>query len=55
VPECAEPKLAAFLGKTVPAAVRRADHIIAVSEQTKNDLVRLLFVPPDKVTLPTTA
>src|SRR5438045_5813621 len=30
VPECAEPKLAAFLGKTVPGAVRRADQIIAV-------------------------
>lgn len=51
VPECAEPKLAAFLGKTVPAAVSRADHIIAVSEQTKNELIRLLSVPPDKVTV----
>ncbi len=51
VPECAEPKLAAFLGKTVPAAVRRADHIIAVSHQTKNDLVRLLGVPSNKITV----
>ncbi len=51
VPECAEPKLAAFLGKTVPAAVRRADRIIAVSQQTRNDLIRLLSVPPDKVTV----
>src|SRR5436190_10865518 len=51
VPECAEPKLAAFLGKTVPAAVRRAHHIVAVSEQTKRDLVRLLSVPPEKVTV----
>ncbi len=51
VPECAEPKLAAFLGKTVPGAVRRADRIIAVSQQTRNDLIRLLSVPPDKVTV----
>ncbi len=51
VPECAEPKLAAFLSRSVPAAVRRADHIIAVSHQTKNDLIRLLSVPPDKITV----
>ena len=37
VPECAEPKLAAFLNKSVPSAVRRADRIIAVSEQTKRE------------------
>jgi glycosyltransferase involved in cell wall biosynthesis len=51
VPECAEPKLASFLSRSVPAAVRRADHIIAVSHQTKNDLIRLLSVPPDKITV----
>ena len=49
MPECAEPGLAAFLGKTVPRAVRRADRIIAVSHQTKGDLVRLLGVPEEKV------
>lgn len=51
VPECAEPGLAAFLSKTVPGAVRRADRIIAVSEQTKRDLVRLMGVAPAKVTV----
>lgn len=51
VPECAEPKLAAFLGKSVPRAVRRARHIIAVSEQTRDDLVRLLDVDPAKITV----
>lgn len=50
VPECAEPKLAGFLSKSVPGAVRRADRIIAVSEQTKRDLVRLMGVPQEKVT-----
>jgi glycosyltransferase involved in cell wall biosynthesis len=49
VPECAEPKLAAFLGRTVPAAVRRADKIIAVSNQTKRDLIRLLDTPESKI------
>src|SRR6476646_2252404 len=51
VPECAEPKLAGFLSKSVPGAVRRADRIIAVSEQTKSDLVRLLSVPAERVTV----
>ncbi|MEO5953255.1 MAG: glycosyltransferase family 1 protein [Chloroflexia bacterium] len=49
VPECAEPKLAAFLSQTVPRAVKRADKIIAVSHQTKRDLVRLLGVPEAKI------
>ena len=51
VPECADPKLAAFLSKTVPRAVRRADHIVAVSGQTKRDLVQILGVPPGRVTV----
>lgn len=51
VPECAEPTLALFLGKAVPAATRRADHIIAVSEQTKRDLIQLLSVPASQVTV----
>jgi glycosyltransferase involved in cell wall biosynthesis len=50
-PECAEPTLASFLGKAVPEAARRADHIIAVSEQTKRDLTQLLSVPPERVTV----
>jgi glycosyltransferase involved in cell wall biosynthesis len=50
-PECAEPKLARFLGRSVPRAVRRADHIIAVSTQTKDDLVRLLGVPETRITV----
>ncbi len=49
VPECAHPALAAFLSRAVPAAVRRARRIIAVSEQTRRDLIGLLSVPPDRV------
>ena len=50
-PQCAEPKLAAFLSRSVPHAARRADHIIAVSAQTKRDLIRLLNVPEAKITV----
>lgn len=35
----------------VEAAVERADHIIAVSESTKNDLVKLLGAPRSKITV----
>lgn len=41
-----------FTFKTVvPRAVRRADHVIAVSEATKRDIVDLYGVSPDKVTV----
>ncbi len=35
----------------VDLAARGADHIIAVSESTKRDTVRLLGVPPEKITV----
>jgi glycosyltransferase involved in cell wall biosynthesis len=35
----------------VPRAVRRADHVIAVSEATKRDVVDLYGIPPGKVTV----
>jgi glycosyltransferase involved in cell wall biosynthesis len=35
----------------VPRAVRRADHVIAVSEATKRDVVQLYGIPPEKVTV----
>ena len=35
----------------IDRAVRRADHIIAVSQSTKNDLVRMLGVPEDRITV----
>ncbi|MDX6474943.1 MAG: hypothetical protein QOH95_454 [Gaiellaceae bacterium] len=35
----------------VPRAVRRADHVLAVSERTKRDLVELYGVDPGKVTV----
>jgi glycosyltransferase involved in cell wall biosynthesis len=35
----------------VPRAVRKADHVLAVSERTKRDVVELYGVPPEKVTV----
>jgi len=35
----------------VPRAVRKADHVLAVSERTKRDIVELYGVSPDKVTV----
>jgi glycosyltransferase involved in cell wall biosynthesis len=35
----------------VPRAVRKADHVLAVSERTKRDIVALYGVPPEKVTV----
>jgi glycosyltransferase involved in cell wall biosynthesis len=35
----------------VPRAARRADHVLAVSERTKRDVVELYRVPPEKVTV----
>jgi glycosyltransferase involved in cell wall biosynthesis len=45
-------RLDRFTFKTVvPRAVRRADHVIAVSEATKRDVVDLYGIPPEKVTV----
>jgi glycosyltransferase involved in cell wall biosynthesis len=35
----------------VPRAVRRADHVLAVSEATKRDIVRLYGIPAAKITV----
>lgn len=51
LPECAYPTLRAYLERVVPRSVARADRIIAVSESTKRDLITLLNVPPEQVTV----
>lgn len=48
-PDCADPRLSAYLEEVVPRSVRRADFVIADSENTRNDVVVLLGVPPDRV------
>jgi glycosyltransferase involved in cell wall biosynthesis len=48
-PDCADHRLRAYLEEVVPRSVRRADFIIADSENTRNDLVVLLGVRPSSV------
>ena len=50
-PECADAHLRAYLEEVVPRSVRRADYIIADSENTRNDLVVLLNVPPSAISV----
>jgi len=49
VPDTSFPKLRAHLERAVPWAVRRARLVVAVSEHTKRDVVRLLGVPAERV------
>lgn len=51
VPQCADTGLRAYLSRVVPRSVRRAYHVLADSESTKRDLVRLLGVSPEKITV----
>jgi len=50
-PECADARLRAYLEKTVPRSVHRADFVVADSENTRNDVICLLGVPPERVTV----
>ena len=49
VPECSQPSLRAYLLRVVPPSVRRADVVLADSQSTRNDVVELLGVSPDRV------
>jgi glycosyltransferase involved in cell wall biosynthesis len=40
-----------FFGKWMPFTYRFADHLIAVSEHTKKDAIRVLGIPEDKITV----
>jgi glycosyltransferase involved in cell wall biosynthesis len=48
-PEGAEPSLRQYLSRAVPSAVRRADLVLADSENTKRDIIELLGVAAGKV------
>jgi glycosyltransferase involved in cell wall biosynthesis len=41
----------AYLRAAVPASVKKAKHIIAVSQHTRHDLVDLLHVPPERISV----
>ncbi|MCX6032904.1 MAG: glycosyltransferase family 1 protein [Chloroflexi bacterium] len=51
LPECADPGLRSFLERTVPRSVAQAHRVLADSESTRRDLIELLHVPPEKITV----
>jgi glycosyltransferase involved in cell wall biosynthesis len=51
LPSCADPALRAFLERSVPRAVGAARLVLADSWNTRKDLIDLLQVHPDKVTV----
>lgn len=51
VPETASPRLKAYLDTVVPLSAQRADHILADSEATRQDLVDLYGLPLEKITV----
>jgi glycosyltransferase involved in cell wall biosynthesis len=50
-PETAMPGLRAYLNQVVPRSVHRADHILADSEATRQDVIDLYHVSPGKITV----
>jgi len=51
LPECADPGLRDYLSENVPRAVRRASRILVDSNSTKQDVVELLHVSADRVSV----
>jgi glycosyltransferase involved in cell wall biosynthesis len=50
-PECAARGLVAYLSSVVPRSLRRADLILADSSWTRQDLVTMLGMPADKISV----
>jgi glycosyltransferase involved in cell wall biosynthesis len=50
-PEHHKPLNRWYLTSTMPLYCRRADHIIAVSETTRRDLIAAYHLPPEKITV----
>lgn len=50
-PKGAHPALLAWLTKAVPRSLRRARHILADSESTRADLIELMDMPADQITV----
>jgi glycosyltransferase involved in cell wall biosynthesis len=48
-PDSASPRLRRYLDRVVPRSVRRADHVLADSQATKDDLIALYGTPPEKI------
>lgn len=50
-PETTTPVLKAYLDTVVPRSVRRATHVLADSQATKDDLIALYDTPAEKITV----
>jgi glycosyltransferase involved in cell wall biosynthesis len=50
-PEATTPVLKAYLDQVVPRSVKRASHVLADSQATKDDLVELYGTSPEKITV----
>lgn len=51
VPDAASPRLRAYLNYVVPRSVRKATHVIADSQATKNDLIELYGLSDQEITV----
>ncbi|GIK43019.1 MAG: glycosyl transferase family 1 [Chloroflexota bacterium] len=51
LPETVMPGMTNHLNRWVPLSVKRADHVIAVSEATRQDLIELYQTPPEKISV----
>lgn len=51
VPDTSSPKLKKYLDAVVPYSVKKATHVIADSQATKDDLTDLYDISPDKITV----
>jgi glycosyltransferase involved in cell wall biosynthesis len=50
-PEWYSPAYAAWQGRILPALARRALHVVTVSEFSRGELIDLLGLPPDRITV----
>jgi glycosyltransferase involved in cell wall biosynthesis len=50
-PDSADERLRAYLNRVVPRSVRRASHVLADSEATRQDLIDLWEIDPAKITV----
>ncbi|MDP1710448.1 MAG: glycosyltransferase family 1 protein [candidate division WWE3 bacterium] len=51
VPQFVDRRNVEFLKKFVPASVRKCDHVVAISEATKRDVIETYGVSPEKITV----
>ncbi len=50
-PDSADERLRAYLNRVVPRSVRRADHVLADSQATRQDLIELWDTPTEKISV----